>query len=311
MVMIVNSTEWFPREQNNAGNWAPVTGSDVTIVSAGEFSVELTSIVNFALQATGDPVPQWRVVDTPAGNVVGTKGFPPGLGISTSGHISGTVNGSVGVYTATVQAYNSFSSANKIIRFNVVAANTGAAPVIVTAEGGNILFGSPINRQYVATGSPAATWAVAGGVLPPGVTLSTSGALSGTPNTVGEYTFTIRASNATGNSERTLTLAVHRAPVIQVSGAIAVPHNAAFDTQLSASGYPIPTWELVGGNMPRGLTLSVSGMLSGTTSDNGTHVIFVTAANAVTSVTQQITLVVAEPGGGTGSRRSGNAFLVF
>ena len=311
MALIVNSTEWFPREQNSAGNWAPITGSDVTIISASEFSLELGDTVNFALQATGDPTPSWRVVDTDAANVVGTKGFPPGVGISATGRISGTIGGAVGTYTVTVQAYNTFSSTSRVIRLRVVAANTGTAPVIVSAEGGNILFGVQLNRQYTATGNPTPTWSVAGGVLPPGVTLSASGLLSGTPSAVGEYTFSIRASNSSGNSDRTVTMAVHQAPVILVTGAIQIPYDTAIDVQLNAQGYPTPSWELVGGSIPRGISLSASGRLTGSSTANGTHVIFVTAANAVTAVTQQLTLVVAEQGGETRNRGSGSFFLVM
>ena len=310
MAMIVNSTEWFPREQNGAGNWAPITGSDVEIVSAGEYALEVGAVVNVPMQATGDPVPQWRMVDTASGNVIGTKGFPPGLSISAAGVITGTVGGSPATYTVSVQAYNAFSSATKILRFAVVPANTGTAPVIVSAEGGNILHGSALSRQFQATGTPQPTWVVSAGILPPGLSLSPAGLLAGTPTAVGEFTFTILASNNHGNSDRTVTLAVHQAPLIIVNGAVNIPNGTPTDIQLVAIGYPVPVWELVGGSIPPGLSLTANGRIVGTTTSSGSHVIFVTASNAVTSVTQQITLTVAGANQGT-ARRTGQILTTF
>jgi subtilisin family serine protease len=49
-------------------------------------------------------------------------------------------------------------------------------------------------------GTPAYTWAVTVGSLPPGLTLSSAGVLSGTPTAVGTYSFSVRATDAAGCS---------------------------------------------------------------------------------------------------------------
>ena len=46
-----------------------------------------------------------------------------------------------------------------------------------------------------STGSPAGSFVVSAGQLPPGLSLSSAGVLSGTPTAVGDYTFTVTASN--------------------------------------------------------------------------------------------------------------------
>lgn len=52
---------------------------------------------------------------------------------------------------------------------------------------------------FAVTGGIAPyTWAVASGTLPPGLTLSSGGVLSGTPTTVGTSTFTVEAEDANG-----------------------------------------------------------------------------------------------------------------
>jgi alpha-tubulin suppressor-like RCC1 family protein len=60
---------------------------------------------------------------------------------------------------------------------------------------------------FTAGGGPGATFDLASGNLPPGLALSSTGALTGTPTTRGTYTFTVRASNgifADGAQEVTL-----------------------------------------------------------------------------------------------------------
>ena len=47
------------------------------------------------------------------------------------------------------------------------------------------------------------TWSVTAGSLPPGITLSSAGVLSGTPTTAGLYTFTVQARDAGANTRTT------------------------------------------------------------------------------------------------------------
>jgi len=55
------------------------------------------------------------------------------------------------------------------------------------------------NFSYQATGLPAPTFTLISGNLPPGLTLTSGGVLSGMPTTVGTYTGTITASNGVGS----------------------------------------------------------------------------------------------------------------
>lgn len=67
-----------------------------------------------------------------------------------------------------------------------------------------------------STGSPPASFAVSAGTLPPGLTLSGAGVLSGTPTAGGSYTFTVIASNglfADASEEFTVEIAANTAPV--------------------------------------------------------------------------------------------------
>ena len=62
-----------------------------------------------------------------------------------------------------------------------------------------VVIGTPYNFALTSTGFPAPTYAITAGALPPGLTVSSPGVLSGTPNTVGTGSFpniTVTASNS-------------------------------------------------------------------------------------------------------------------
>jgi predicted extracellular nuclease len=80
--------------------------------------------------------------------------------------------------------------------------------------------GASFNYAFTATGDAPITFSVTNGSLPPGLALSSAGLLSGTPNTLGSFTFTVTASNgAPPNANQIVTIVVAAAAV----DAIAVP----------------------------------------------------------------------------------------
>ncbi|WKK71412.1 putative Ig domain-containing protein [Rathayibacter oskolensis] len=70
------------------------------------------------------------------------------------------------------------------------------------------MVGSAYDCTYTVTGTPTPTVSVVSGALPPGLTLSTAGRLTGTPTIAGTYTFTARAENSAGTAQATSTLTV-------------------------------------------------------------------------------------------------------
>jgi len=89
----------------------------------------------------------------------------------------------------------------------VVSVET-AAPSITTTTLPEIIVGTQFSFSLSATGTPPFTWSIASGALPDGLTLSPNGVISGTPNAIGAYTFTIRVSNPVGDRSWTLTITV-------------------------------------------------------------------------------------------------------
>jgi hypothetical protein len=108
-------------------------------------------------------------------------------GVATSPRIrAGRVAGS---YAATARA----GALSVAISLTNQAAGTPPAFVSGAAPAGAL--GAPYIFALAASGSPAPRFSVASGTLPPGVSLSPAGHLSGTPGAGGTYTGVFKASN--------------------------------------------------------------------------------------------------------------------
>ncbi|MGH3136082.1 MAG: Ig domain-containing protein [Gaiellaceae bacterium] len=137
------------------------------------------------------------------------------------------------------------------------------------------------------TGSDVqATWSLQSGALPPGITLSTSGVLSGTPASEGSYAFVVKAQNVSPVDTETYTLTV-RQPVVVKSPFAPVQRPTAevgirFGKTVTATGGSgTYTWSLSSGALPSGLALNASkGTLSGTPQAAGNFAFGLSATDA-------------------------------
>jgi len=73
------------------------------------------------------------------------------------------------------------------------------APAITSANHASATLGKHLSFQVTASGYPAPSFTESG-ALPKGVTLSSSGLLSGTPGSWGTYAITITKTNAVGSA---------------------------------------------------------------------------------------------------------------
>ncbi|PID65302.1 MAG: hypothetical protein CR977_01375 [Gammaproteobacteria bacterium] len=106
--------------------------------------------------------------------------------------------------------FQALVSASKTIQVT----NASAAPTqdiaITTGKLPNGVVGVPYNDFAIATtGSAPISFVLSSGSLPPGITFSQSGVLSGTPTLVGDYTFTVSVTAGNGSTaSQELTLKV-------------------------------------------------------------------------------------------------------
>ena len=237
-----------------------------------------------AIAATGTPA----APSNPAAAFSVTAGSsPPGLNLNAAtGTLTGTPT-AAGVYSFTVTADNGVSpAASQVLTVQIDAV---AAPIFT---GPGTLPDAYVGQSYAtsitATGSPAPTFTVTAGSLPPGLTLNANGTLSGTPTVVGDYNFTVMArSGASPGSTRAYTVRVQTsaapltAPVIITASLPVATVSTAYTVTITATGNPASTFAMTAGSLPPGLSLAATGTLSGTPTLAGSYGFTVTASNGV------------------------------
>lgn len=139
------------------------------------------------------------------------------------------------------------------------------------------------------------SWKLWTGQLPPGISLGTSGELSGTPTNRGTYKFKVQLSDSASPPKTTVATysLVVTTPRLAV-GTKSLPSalvGSLYAVQLTArGGLPPLTWTVKSGLLPSGLSLSSSGVLSGTPSVAGTYRLRLKVADSsMDPVTESVT----------------------
>ncbi len=145
--------------------------------------------------------------------------LPAGLSISSAGLIFGTPT-TAGSSTFTVKVTDA-DGATSARQFTVVV----AAPPTLTYSSPltTAIVGDPYSKTLTRSGGTGPfTFSISTGTLPAGLTLNTTtGVLSGTPTTPGDYAFTARVVDAFGMSDtKATTIAVRSVPSAPIIGAV-------------------------------------------------------------------------------------------
>ncbi len=139
--------------------------------------------------------------------------------------------------------------------------------------------GGTVNTAYSATltatgGTAPLSWSVSSGTLPAGITLSTSGALSGTPTAAGKSNFTVQVTDSANlAATQPLTLEVTSGSLTFSNAAPpAGVVNTSYTFTFTASG-GIPPYKFSQSgstnSLPPGLTLTSAGVVSGIPTASG------------------------------------------
>jgi len=231
----------------------------------------------FSVASGGTPPFTWSLTQGP---------LPPGLTL-TNGAISGTPTAQ-GPFPITVTATDSANPAESAsIQFTLTVNNPPPPVVNATPAPPVGTNGNGYGYQFTATGGfLPLSWAVTSGSLPPGLSLSSTGAVSGTATAAGTFTFTVTVTDSAPTAQTNslqFSIVVNNPPpptIINIPPPTASVGVGYSNFQFNAANGLAPiNWGETG--MMPGLTLSLAGVLSGTPTAAGIYPITVTATDAL------------------------------
>jgi hypothetical protein len=318
---------------------APATASAATAVvitatsvHTASQSVTLNIVLNAALVIGTTTLPAGTTGSSYAVTLGSTGGtgsvkwsvvsgtLPLGIALNaTTGVLSGTPT-TAGTSTFTLGVTDSASVPNTVTQAYSLVVNP-APPKVTAMSLPNAIAGSAYSQQLAYTGgSGTAAWTLSNGALPPGLTLSGSGLIAGTPTNPGAgatYTFSVTVTTGAQTSAAVQFQIVE--PALPAVTTLTLPSGnvgASYSHQLQYTGGSGATasWAIVAGSLPAGsgLTLSSSGLISGTpmTATSYNFSVAVTIGTQ-TSAPQAYTLVINSLVITSGATASGEVALPF
>jgi Ca2+-binding RTX toxin-like protein len=272
-----------------------VGATDTQALSIKIFSITPTSLggatsgrsYSKTLSVTGgnSPFSNWRI---------SSGSLPSGLGISGStGVISGTTS-STGTFNFTVSVDDTDGDTGT--RSYSLSVNSAPSVSTTTLAGGTV--GVTYSKALSASGGTSPlTWSKSSGTLPTGLSLSSSGTISGKPTVAGTYSFTVQVQDTNGaTASRSLSIKISTAPVISTATLPGATLGKAYAQAISSTGGTLPnTWSIASGSLPPGLALSATtGVISGTPTAAGTYAFSAKLTDSVgASATKPLSIVVA------------------
>jgi len=181
--------------------------------------------------------------------------------------VSDTLGGNLGTLTsATLTLYGTNTAAPT------------APPVISSVLSGAGNVESSFSYQIAATNNPQSFSATG---LPTGLSLSSSGLIQGSPTQEGTFNVTLGAMNFLGTGSATLVLTIGprlpTPPLITSALTAQAVLNVNFNYQIAAANSPT---SFAATNLPAGLSVNASGLISGTPTSVGSFSIPISATNA-------------------------------
>ncbi|MCX7293685.1 IPT/TIG domain-containing protein, partial [Janthinobacterium sp.] len=201
------------------------------------------------------------------------------------GTITGLVNNGTGIATyinngdgALSDSFVLWDEDSKAVTFTVTVQPPAAAFTVSPGSLSAPVIGVAYSQAMSSTGGVAPyNYALVSGALPPGITVSSTGVISGTVTATGAYVFGIKVTDSTSGTPLTVTknysvsIAVPTlsiTPTVLAAGGLSVPYSQQMST---ANGTGPFTYVVESGSLPAGITLSGSGLLSGTPGALGTY----------------------------------------
>jgi hypothetical protein len=238
---------------NNTPTWNTVSGSLGTYLKNTSVSVSLsaTDQEGTSIVYSSSNLPNWLSLNSSTGQLSGTS---PSINQPTT-------------YTFLVTASDGVNSSSRSFSFLI----NDLSPVWVTSSplpeySKNSAYSTQLSATDPENG--ALSYSLQSGSLPTGITLSSSGLLSGTPSSSSNTSFVIRVSDVNSNyADRSFVLNNTGVSWVTASGALTGGSTGvAYTTTLTATDDSgVVAYSVTSGALPTGLSLNTStGVISGT-----------------------------------------------
>jgi uncharacterized protein (TIGR03437 family) len=277
---------------------APGTYSFTVVANDGVESVQQTETITvygvLAITTLSLPVgtrgerygPIQLTASGGSGEVTWSSNGLVGLSLTPTGILSGTVPAFVPSFTVTATDLVTGQTATMTYSISFLV-----APLTVTGGGAlpEVAAGAAISALFSASGgTPPYVFTAAN--LPAGLSLgSSTGLLSGTVSSPGNFPFTVSVSDSAGQST---VIPASVAVLGLVSGALPVASlNTPYSFLFSVAG-GTGRYTYSATNLPAGLTLSTAGLLSGTPKNAGSTTFSIQVSDGVVTASATITLVI-------------------
>jgi hypothetical protein len=216
--------------------------------------------------------------------------LPAGITLASTGVLAGTP-ATVASGSLVVQVTDASSATATETLTLTIAAPAANPPVITTATLPSGTMGVAYTATLAATsGTAPYTFSIATGALPAGLTLSSAGAITGSPTSAGVSTFTAKVTDASGlTGTANLSIAIAAAPSPLSIATATLPNGivgTAYSATVTANNGTAPySFAVTTGSLPAGITLASNGVLSGspTTPGNLTFTLTVTDSKSQTA----------------------------
>ena len=231
--------------------------------------------------------------------------LPPGLTLSSVSATTATITGTPTAFTTSPAAFTLILlDTDPNVDAATLPLTLSVIPAPLNIEGISLPDGMvdapyPHQQLSVTGGSGAGSWSVSAGGLPPGLSLTSDGGISGTPTTFAGSPFSFTAQYTDADARVTaastnLSITIEPAPLVIETTTLPNGTKYEYYEQLlvASGGYGTYQWILVSGRLPRGLSLSSDGVISGTAKRRHTKTFTVSVSDGTSQQTRTYSITI-------------------
>ena len=284
--LLIQATDSSNPPQTTTAQFTLVIDSTLQITTATLPDTQTGTPYYQALSATNGVLPfSWSLASA----------LPPGLSLLPSGELYG-VPTTPGQYKITVAVSDSSQPVAHASRDLTLLITQTLSITTDTVPAG--LTSKPYATVISAAGGTPPYRFIANNPLPPGLSLSTIGTITGTPTTAGAYTVTVQVTDATGTTQsRQFVFAIGAVLTITTTSlpasATMEPYFAALKATGGAGAY---IWTATATPLPPGITfLSSIAAFVGTPTAAGVYNIHISLTDGQQTTSTNLAITITDP----------------